>query len=118
MPAALVDKIKNAATFNNGYRLTELLAAASLDMKWHTLSAKDSVQDVDRFEKAALQKTGLDLPEVPTRYRSSYFLHIWGNGYGAGYYAYLWTKMLEEDAFSWFKENGGLSRANGQRFAI
>ena len=116
MPQALVDKIKNAATFNKGYSLTELLAAASLDMQWHTLSAKDSVQDVDRFEKAALQKTGLDLPEVPTRYRSSYFLHIWGNGYGAGYYAYLWTKMLEEDAFSWFKENGGLSRANGQRF--
>ncbi|HLL44560.1 MAG TPA: peptidyl-dipeptidase Dcp [Segetibacter sp.] len=116
MPAPLVDKIKNAATFNNGYRLTELLAAASLDMKWHTLTEKDSVQDVDRFEKAALQKTGLDLPEVPTRYRSSYFLHIWSNGYGAGYYAYLWTKMLEEDAFSWFKENGGLSRANGQRF--
>ncbi len=116
MPQALVDKIKNAAAFNKGYSLTELLAAAALDIQWHTLSAKDSLQDVDRFETAALQKTQLDLPEVPTRYRSSYFLHIWGNGYGAGYYAYLWTKMLEEDAFSWFGENGGLTRANGQRF--
>ncbi len=116
MPQALVDKIKKAAAFNQGYRLTELLAAAALDMQWHTLSANDSVQDVDRFEAAALQKTQLDLPEVPTRYRSSYFLHIWGNGYAAGYYAYLWTKMLEEDAYSWFEENGGLTRANGQRF--
>jgi len=116
MPQQLVDKIKKAATFNQGYRLTELLAAASLDMEWHTLSPNDSVQNVDQFETAALQKTHLDLPEVPTRYRSSYFLHIWGNGYGAGYYAYLWTKMLEEDAYSWFEENGGLTRANGQRF--
>lgn len=116
MPQELVDKIKKAGAFNQGYRLTELLAAAALDMQWHTLQANDSVQNVDKFETAALQKTHLDLPEVPTRYRSSYFLHIWGNGYAAGYYAYLWTKMLEEDAYSWFEENGGLTRANGQRF--
>ena len=116
MPQTLVDKIKNAATFNQGYSLTELLAAASLDMQWHQLSATEPLADVARFEIAALQKTHLDLPEVPTRYRSSYFLHIWSNGYAAGYYAYLWTKMLEEDAFSWFEENGGLTRANGQRF--
>jgi peptidyl-dipeptidase Dcp len=116
MPQKLVDKIKNAAAFNQGYRLTELLAAAALDMQWHTLSVKDSLQDADKFETAALQKTRLLLPEVPPRYRSSYFLHIWGNGYGAGYYAYLWTKMLEEDAFSWFEEHGGLTRENGQRF--
>lgn len=116
MPEALVEKIKKAASFNQGYKLTELLAAAALDMQWHTLTNADSLQDVDKFETAALQKTHLDLPEVPTRYRSSYFLHIWGNGYGAGYYAYLWTKMLEEDAYSWFSEHGGLSRANGQRF--
>lgn len=116
MPQTLVNKIKNAASFNQGYRLTELLAAAALDLQWHTLLAKDSLQNVDRFETAALQKTNLLLSEVPARYRSSYFLHIWGNGYGAGYYAYLWTKMLEEDAFSWFEEHGGLKRANGQRF--
>lgn len=116
MPQALVNKIKNAGTFNKGYSLTELLAAAALDMQWHTLSVRDSLQGVDDFEATALEKTRLNLPEVPTRYRSSYFLHIWGNGYAAGYYAYLWTKMLEEDAYAWFEENGGLTRQNGQRF--
>ena len=116
MPQALADKIKKAATFNQGYMLTELLAAASLDMGWHTLSAGDSLQNVDHFETATLQKYHLDLPQVPTRYRSSYFLHIWSNGYAAGYYAYLWTEMLDDDAFSWFKEHGGLTRENGQRF--
>ena len=116
MPQALVEKIKKAASFNEGYRLTELLAAASLDMQWHKLTKNDPLQNVDEYEKIALKKTQLDLPQVPTRYRSSYFLHIWGNSYGAGYYAYIWTKMLEEDAYSWFEENGGMNRANGQRF--
>nr|WP_068892650.1 peptidyl-dipeptidase Dcp [Pedobacter panaciterrae] len=116
MPQALVDKIKKAGTFNQGYALTEVLAAAALDMQWHKLSASDPLQDADKFEISALQKTHLDLSYVPSRYRSSYFLHIWGNGYAAGYYAYLWTEMLDHDAFSWFEENGGLNRANGQRF--
>lgn len=116
MPQVLVDKIKKAATFNQGYALTELLAAASLDLKWHAIAADAPEQDVDKFETQALQQTHLDMPEVPTRYRSSYFLHIWANGYAAGYYAYLWTEMLDDDAFSWFKENGGLTRQNGQRF--
>jgi peptidyl-dipeptidase Dcp len=116
MPQPLVDKVKRAATFNKGYSLTELLAAASLDMQWHTLTDNNASQDVDKYEAVALKTTGLDLPQVPPRYRSSYFLHIWGNGYGAGYYAYLWTKMLEEDAYSWFEEHGGLTRENGQRF--
>ncbi len=116
IPQTLLDKIKNASSFNTGYRLTEAIAAASLDMQWHKLSAGQTVSDADEFEKNALHVTGLDLPQVPPRYRSSYFLHIWGNGYAAGYYAYQWTKMLEEDAFSWFKENGGLTRVNGQRF--
>ncbi|ETZ23251.1 peptidyl-dipeptidase Dcp [Pedobacter sp. V48] len=116
MPQTLVDKIKKAGTFNQGYALTEVLAAAALDMQWHKLSATDPLQDADKFETAALQKTHLDLSYVPSRYRSSYFLHIWGNGYAAGYYAYLWTEMLDHDAFSWFEENGGLTRANGQRF--
>lgn len=116
MPVALVDKIKKAATFNQGYRLTELLAAASLDMQWHQLSAESGLQQTDDFEKAALTKTKLNLDEVPSRYRTSYFSHIWGGGYAAGYYAYLWTEMLDDDAYSWFEENGGLSRVNGQRF--
>jgi len=116
IPQVLVDKIKKAATFNQGYKLTELLAAASLDMAWHKLPAGDALQKPDEFEKAALHKLGLDLPEVPSRYRTSYFSHIWGGGYAAGYYAYLWTEMLDDDAYSWFEENGGLNRANGQRF--
>ena len=116
MPQILVDKIKKASKFNQGYALTEILAAASLDMKWHELSAAAPLQDADKFEVMALQETGLNLSQVPPRYRSSYFLHIWSNGYAAGYYAYLWTEMLDDDAFSWFTENGGLTRANGQRF--
>ncbi len=111
-----MDKIKKSATFNQGYALTELLAAADLDMVWHTLPANGPLPDVDKFEADALHKTKLDLPQVPPRYRSSYFLHIWGNGYAAGYYAYIWTEMLDDDAFSLFRENGGLSRKNGQRF--
>ncbi|GET33639.1 dipeptidyl carboxypeptidase II [Prolixibacter bellariivorans] len=116
MPKELVDKIKKSATFNQGYALTELLAAAELDMQWHTIPAGDSIKNVDQFEANALQKTHLNLEQVPPRYRSSYFLHIWGNGYAAGYYAYLWTEMLDDDAYAWFEENGGLTRANGQRF--
>lgn len=116
MPQALVDKIKKAATFNQGYALTEALAAAELDLQWHTLPAGAPLQDVDKFELAALQKTNFYLPQVPPRYRSSYFLHIWSNGYAAGYYAYAWTEMLDHDAFAWFQKNGGLTRANGEFF--
>ena len=116
MPQALVDKIKKAATFNKGYSAGEVLAASELDMKWHELAAGATPTDVDAFEAQALASTGLDVEHVPTRYRSSYFLHIWSNGYSAGYYAYTWTKMLADDAFSWFDENGGLTRANGDRF--
>lgn len=116
MPQALLDKIKKASSFNQGYIFTEALAAADLDMQWHTISSGAALQDVDKFEAEALKKTNLNLSYVPPRYRSSYFLHIWSNGYAAGYYAYSWTSMLENDAFSWFQENGGLSRANGQRF--
>ena len=116
MPQELVDKIKKAGTFNQGYALTEIIAAAALDMQWHELSANSPLQNPDTFEMEALHKTHLDLPQVPPRYRSSYFLHIWSNGYQAGYYAYLWTEMLDDDAFAWFKEHGGLTRENGRRF--
>jgi peptidyl-dipeptidase Dcp len=116
MPKDLRDKIKSAQNFNAGYRMTELLAAAELDMQWHTLPAGAPLQDPDAFEKAALTKTHLDLGAVPPRYRSTYFSHIWAGGYSAGYYAYLWTEMLADDAYQWFEENGGLTRANGERF--
>jgi peptidyl-dipeptidase Dcp len=116
MPAELAAKIKNAATFNQGYALTELLAAADLDMQWHTLPAGAPLQKPDAFETEALQKDHLSLSYVPPRYRSSYFLHIWGNDYSAGYYAYLWSEMLDHNAFQWFEDHGGMTRANGDRF--
>jgi peptidyl-dipeptidase Dcp len=116
MPQALVDKLKKAGNFNKGYAMTELGAAALLDLKWHTLSANAPLQDADKFELAALAEDKVNLSYVPPRYRSSYFLHIWANGYAAGYYAYPWTQMLADDGFQWFKEHGGLTRANGDRF--
>ena len=116
MPQELVNKIKKSTTFNQGYALTEILAASDLDMEWHTIPAGEKINSVDDFEKEALEKTHLDIPEVPPRYRSTYFLHIWSNGYSAGYYAYLWAEMLDDDAYAWFEENGGLTRENGQRF--
>ncbi|MFV8980018.1 peptidyl-dipeptidase Dcp [Serratia fonticola] len=116
MPQALVDKINKADKFNKGYAMTELLAAALLDMHWHMLCADQPQQDVDKFEAASLRQDKIDLSYVPPRYRSSYFQHIWGNGYAAGYYAYLWTEMLADDAFQWFSDNGGLTAENGQRF--
>ena len=116
MPAELAAKIKKAETFNQGYLLTELLAAAELDMQWHTLAPDAPLQNPDAFEAAALSNTHLALSAVPPRYRSSYFMHIWGNGYAAGYYAYLWCEMLDDDAYQWFEDNGGLTRANGDRF--
>jgi len=116
IPQELVDKIKKAATFNGGYDFTELLEAANLDMAWHTLPADMPLQKSDEFEKESLKKLNLSIPEVPPRYRSSYFSHIWGGGYAAGYYAYLWSEMLDDDAFYWFQHNGGLTSENGDRF--
>jgi peptidyl-dipeptidase Dcp len=116
MPAELVAKIKKAGSFNQGYAMSELISAALLDMQWHMLPAGGPKQDVDAFEANALKHAGFTLVQVPPRYRSSYFQHIWGNGYAAGYYAYLWTQMLDSDAFEWFKEHGGLTRENGQVF--
>ena len=116
MPQPLVDKIKKSAMFDQGYALGEVIEAATLDMDWHSLPASAGPQDVDTFETAALGKMGLDIADVPPRYRTSYFAHIWAGGYSAGYYAYLWTQMLDHDAYHWFMDHGGLTRANGQRF--
>jgi peptidyl-dipeptidase Dcp len=116
MPAELVAKIRKAASFNQGYKLTELVAAAELDMQWHTLPASAPLQQPDAFEQQALAKTHLLIATVPPRYRSSYFSHIWALDYSAGYYAYLWAEMLDDDAYQWFEEHGGLTRANGDRF--
>ncbi len=116
MPAELAAKIKKAEKFNGGYALTEVVAAAELDMQWHILSATAPLQKPDEFETQALKKTKLSISYVPPRYRSSYFSHIWNTGYAAGYYAYLWSEMLDDSAYQWFEDNGGLTRANGDRF--
>ena len=115
MPSELIEKLVAAENFDEGYRLTELLAAAELDMQWHLLAETAPLQDPDEFEKQALSHAHLDIHAVPPRYRSSYFSHIWGGGYSAGYYAYLWTQMLDDDAYQWFDDHGGLTRANGDR---
>ncbi|MCD9032570.1 peptidyl-dipeptidase Dcp [Luteimonas sp. Y-2-2-4F] len=116
MPQDLVDKIVKARTFNQGYATTEYLSAALLDLAWHTLPPEDAKQDVDAFEQQALAKYQVDLAAVPPRYRTSYFSHIWGGGYAAGYYAYFASEVLDHDAFQWFREHGGLTRENGQVF--
>jgi peptidyl-dipeptidase Dcp len=116
IPQALVDKIRNSGTWNQGYALGELLAASELDMQWHELPADGKKQDVDAFELRALKNTHTDFANVPPRYRSSYFFHVFVNTYAAGYYAYQWSVMLDDDAYAWFIAHGGLTRANGQRF--
>ncbi len=116
IPDALLQKIKNAGTFNQGYSIIENLCSSNLDMQWHTISADTEVEDVAKFEEEALAKMKLKIDEVPPRYRSTYFAHVFSGGYAAGYYSYLWTEMLSHDAYDWFKNNGLLNRQNGQKF--
>ncbi|HEY6221944.1 MAG TPA: M3 family metallopeptidase, partial [Candidatus Eisenbacteria bacterium] len=85
-------------------------------MAWHMISADTAPQDVHAFEGAALKRFHVDLPEVPPRYHTAYFAHIWGGGYSAGYYSYLWSEVIDDDAYAWFQQHGGMTRANGQRF--
>jgi len=117
IPTELLVKIKAAGTFNQGYGITENLAASNLDFAWHTISSENNIEGVADFEKAMLHKFGLDkVHAVKPRYSSTYFAHVFSGGYGAGYYSYLWTEMLHHDAYQWFENNGGLTRENGQRF--
>ncbi|WP_075343594.1 M3 family metallopeptidase [Tenacibaculum agarivorans] len=116
IPETLLNKIKAAGTFNQGYSIIENLCASNLDMQWHTTGVDTEIKDVAAFEKEALEKMKLNVDEIPPRYRSTYFAHIFSGGYGAGYYSYLWTEMLSHDAYDWFKNNGLLTRANGDKF--
>ena len=116
MPQALVERIKRSRTFDQGFATTEYLGAALLDMAWHSTPAGATPRDVNAFEAEALARYKVNLPEVPPRYRTTYFSHIWQGGYAAGYYAYLWSEVLDHDAYAWFTEHGGMTRANGQRF--
>jgi peptidyl-dipeptidase Dcp len=116
IPQELIGKIKKAETFNKGYDVTELLAAATLDMAWHSVENEADFKPTLEFEKEALQKYGLLVNEVPTRYHSPYFAHIWSGGYSSGYYAYTWSKTLDYNAFDWMQANGGMTRENCERF--
>ena len=118
MPSELLDKVLAADTFNQGFATTEYLAASLLDQAWHQLTADQVVgaAGVVAFEEAALEKAGVSLETVPPRYRSAYFSHVWSSGYSAGYYSYIWSEVLDADSVEWFKENGGLTRANGRHF--
>jgi peptidyl-dipeptidase Dcp len=115
MPEALYLKIKRLRTFNQGYQTTEYLGAALLDQAWHSLPAHVPPPDMEAFERDALQRFDVALPLVPPRYSSPYFLHIWGRGYAASYYAYMWAEVIDQDAFRWLDAHGGLTRENGQR---
>ncbi|MBL8755065.1 MAG: M3 family metallopeptidase [Planctomycetes bacterium] len=116
MPAELVAKVRAARTFGQGFASLEYIAAALLDMAWHSLPAGTQVDDVGKFEREALEKAGVAWDLVPPRYRSTYFAHVWPGGYSAGYYAYLWSEALAADAFAGCMENGGMTAQNGARF--
>lgn len=116
IPADLVAKLLAAQQFGEGFRTVEYLGATLLDWAWHKLSADEDPGDIEAFEATALQKAGLALPEIPPRYRTGYFAHIFTNDYSAGYYSYIWAEVLDADSVEWFKENGGMTRANGDHF--
>lgn len=116
MPKELLDKVFASKKFDQGYKTTEYLAAALLDLRWHQLKASEVPTDVEAFEAQALKGAGLDYAVVPPRYRSAYFSHSMGGGYSAGYYAYMWSERLDADTVQWFTQNGGLSRTNGDHF--
>ena len=116
MPASLETKLRKSLKFNQGYATSEYLQAALLDQSWHTMTTDALVPDVTSFETDALKHFQILTPEIPPRYRTTYFSHIWAGGYSAAYYAYLWSEVLDDDAYYWFRENGGMTRANGDRF--
>jgi len=117
MPQELLDKVLETQKFNQGYITTEYLAASLLDQSWHQLTPEEvpTADGLLAFEAKSLEDAGVALDTVPPRYRSTYFSHIIG-GYSAGYYAYIWSEVLDADTVEWFKENGGMKRENGDRF--
>ena len=116
IPQDWLDSLKASSTFNEGHATTSYLAAAILDLAWHQITEDDDIRDVEAFEAKAIADYGLDFDPVPTRYRSTYFSHIFAGGYAAGYYGYIWSEVLDADTVDWFKQNGGLTRANGDHF--
>ena len=117
MPAELRDKMIAAGNFNQAYSIGENIAASLIDQCWHALTVSDKVDDVQAFEQEALTKYGMLNAQIPPRYRSPYFRHIWSNGYSAGYYSYLWSEAVDNEVYAWIEANGGMTRENGQRLA-
>ncbi|MBM3797296.1 MAG: M3 family metallopeptidase, partial [Acidobacteria bacterium] len=115
MPKGLLDKVQAAEKFHQGFKTMEMTAASIVDQAWHQLKPEEIPDDAVAFEAAVLKKHGLDFDLVPPRYRSTYFSHVFGGGYAAGYYSYLWSEVLDADTVEWFKQNGGLKRENGDR---
>ena len=109
IPMELIDKMNAAATFNQGFKTTEFIAASLLDLRWHMLTSEEAAEitDAREFERKVLEEYGL-LPEIEPRYRSQYFSHIFAGGYSAGYYAYLWSEILDADGFTAFRETGDI----------
>ncbi|MGO2778634.1 M3 family metallopeptidase [Glutamicibacter arilaitensis] len=116
LDASLIEKIRAASLWGQGFATTEYLAASVLDWEWHTISAGTVIDDPLQFEQDALKRAGFDTAMIPPRYRTGYFQHIFANGYSAGYYSYIWSEVLDADTVQWFEENGGLMRENGNRF--
>ncbi len=116
LPQEWIDNLNKTETFNQGHATTSYLEAAILDLAWHELDSSAEIDSVEAFEARAIDAYGLTFEPVPTRYRSTYFTHIFAGGYAAGYYGYIWSEVLDAESVDWFKSNGGLTRANGQRF--
>jgi len=119
MPPEWAETLLAARQDGEGFATTEYLAAALLDQAWYRLDPQDVPTDPDRvaaFEAASLEAAGVALAQVPPRYRTTYFNHVFGGGYSAAYYSYIWSEVLDADTVTWFEENGGLTRANGDRF--
>ncbi|KAD3720738.1 M3 family peptidase [Arthrobacter yangruifuii] len=112
----VIDRVNAAAVWGEGFATTEYLGATLLDLAWHELAPGETVEDPEAFEAQALQAAGVALDLVPPRYRTGYFKHIYASGYSAAYYAYIWSEVLDADTVEWFKDNGGLTRENGEHF--
>ena len=117
MPAELREKMIAAGNFNQAYSIGENIASSLIDQCWHALTVSDKVDDVQAFEEEVLTKYGMLNAQIPPRYRSPYFRHIWSNGYSAGYYSYLWSEAVDNEVYAWIEANGGMTRENGQRLA-
>ncbi|MFJ3215642.1 M3 family metallopeptidase [Kitasatospora sp. NPDC086801] len=116
LPAELVERMVAAEGFGEGFRTVEYLAATLLDWAWHTVPQGREIADAEEFEARALAEAGIAVPAIPPRYRTAYFQHVFASGYSAGYYAYIWSEVLDADTVQWFEGNGRAVRESGELF--